>query len=114
LKEGDYILDSYSSSRTNVSNSIKINAVTGNILKNYQKSFFKRFKLDSTMAKQLFDEELPHLSKYTTEYYNTQSYSSYQKEEKRPVVIVQMMICGESEVLAEIMWKDDFDELFKE
>lgn len=106
------MLNSYSSGgNASVNNSIKINAVTGNILKNYQKSFFKRFKLESKLATQLFDEEQPHLSKFTKEYYDN-SYNSYMNEEKRPVVIIQMMMCGESEVLAEIMWKDDFDELF--
>jgi hypothetical protein len=96
-----------------VNNSIKINAVTGNILKNYQKSFFKRFKLDGEMAKQLFDEEQPHLSKYTKKYYDSTDYCGYTQEDKRPVVIIQMMMCGELEVLAEIMWQDDFDKMFE-
>lgn len=113
------MLDSYSSNRSSssVNNSIKINAVTGNILKNYQKSFFKRFKLDGTMATQLFDEELPHLSKFKTTYnsggYGRRDFDTT-TEEKRPVVIMQMMMCGEAEVLAEIMWQDDFDKLFQE
>lgn len=108
------MLNSYSKGgNASVNNSIKINAVTGNILKNYQKSFFKRFKLDSALAKQLFDENQPHLIKYTTEYYNNNSYQSYQKEEKRPVVIIQMMMCGDTDVIAEIMWQDDFDDLFR-
>lgn len=108
------MLNSYSSGgNSSINSSIKINAVTGNILKNYQKSFFKRFKLDSEMAKQLFDEEQPHLSKYTYQYYDNDSYKGYKKEEKRPVVIIQMMMCGESEVLAEIMWQDDFDKMFE-
>lgn len=64
------------------------------------------------MAKQLFDEEQPHLSKFTRQYYDNSS-DSYMKEEKRPVVITQMMMCGESEVLAEIMWQDDFDKMFE-
>ncbi|WP_455717772.1 hypothetical protein [Anaerosporobacter sp.] len=105
------MLNSYAAGgKANVNNSIKINAVNGNILKNYQKSFFKRFKLDSNLATQLFDEDLPHLSKYTMDY--SYDYRGYNKEEKRPVTIIQMMMCGESEVIAEIMWKDDFDAMF--
>lgn len=107
------MLNSYSGGgRATANSSIKINAVTGNILKNYQKSFFKRFKLDSILSNQLFDEECPHLVKYSTDYYDN-SYRSYQKEEKRPVVIIQMMMCGDIDVIAEIMWQDDFDELFR-
>ena len=105
------MLNSYSSSSIKTNNLFKVNAVTGNMLKNFPKSFFKRFKLDGDMATQLFDEEQPHLSKFTREYYEN-SCDSYMKEEKRHVVIIQMMMSGESEVLAEIMWKDDFDELF--
>ena len=110
------MLNSYSSGgNASVNNSIKINAVNGNILKNYQKSFFKRFKLESKLATQLFDEEQPHLSKFIKKYYNDVGYgNSYTEEEKRPVVIIQMMMSGESEVLAEIMWKDDFDQIFEE
>lgn len=107
------MLNSYSSGGSaSVNSSIKINAVTGNILKNYRKSFFKRFKLESKLATQLFDEERPHLIKYTQKYYGDNDYKTYNSEEKRPVVIVQMMMCGESEVLAEIMWQDDFDAMF--
>lgn len=107
------ILNSYSSGgSSSVRNSIEINAVSGNILKNYQKSFFKRFKLDGDLAKQLFDEDQPHLNKYTTQYSNN-DYRGYQHTEKRPVVIIQMMMCGNCDVLAEIMWQEDFDEMFK-
>jgi hypothetical protein len=109
------VLNTYNSSNTYSSkNEVKINAVTGNILKNYQKSFFKRFKLESPVASGLFDEDQPYLSKYTKQYYSQNDYKGYNKEEKRPVVIIQMMMCGESEVLAEIMWQDDFDKLFEE
>ncbi|MDF2505918.1 hypothetical protein [Clostridium sp.] len=108
------MLNSYSSGgSSSVNNTIKINAVTDNILKNYQKSFFKRFKLDGDIAKSLFDEDQPHLSKYTTKYYDDNyGRDGYKSEEKRPVVIIQMMMCGESEVLAKIMWQDDFNKMF--
>jgi len=95
------MLNSYASGGSaNVNNSIKINAVSGNILKNYQKSFFKRFFLNSQLATEVFDENDPHIMERNYPY------------TKRPIVIIQMMVCGESEVIAEIMWKSDFDELF--
>lgn len=28
------------------------------------------------------------------------------------MVVLQTMLCGDGMVLAELMWKDDFDELF--
>ena len=110
------MLNSYSSGgKAIVHNSIKVNAVTGNILKNYRRSFFKRFKLDSDLAKQLFDEQQPHLLKLKTKHWEDSSkrVHSYTEEEKQPVVIIQMMMCGESEVLAELMWQDDFDAMFE-
>ena len=105
------MLNSYSSAN----NSIKINAMTGNILKNYQKSFFKRFHLKSELAKQVLDEDQPHLSKTVTKYYGDRDdyEKGYKTTEKRPIVIIQMMICGEMDVIAEIMWKDDFDAMFE-
>lgn len=29
------------------------------------------------------------------------------------VVVLQVMLCGNDEFLAEIMWKDDFDKMFE-
>ena len=31
----------------------------------------------------------------------------------KPVIVLQMMMCGDMDVIAEIMLKEDFDELFK-
>ena len=71
---------------------IKINAVSGGIVRNYKDSFFLRFHLKSPLAEQLLDEE-PRYS-------------------KRKVVVLQLVICGDMEVIAELMFKSDFDELF--
>ena len=40
----------------NTSQSIRINAVTGAILKNHPKSWFERFNLNSGRSSQLFEE----------------------------------------------------------
>lgn len=74
-------------------NSLNINAVNGTILKSYAKSFFVRFHLQSDLAKQLFGDN----PKYSCEY----------------VIVLQMMICGDMEVIAELIYKNDFEELFK-
>lgn len=77
---------------------IKINAISGTIMKNYKESFFKRFHLQSELANNV----LAHNPKYPlTDYVS------------KPVVVLQMMVCGDMEVVAELMFKDDFDKLFK-
>lgn len=78
---------------------IKINAISGTIVKNYKDSFFKKFHLDSPFAKQIFR----HNPEYEINQFSLE-----------PVVVLQMMVCGEKEVIAELMFKDDFDKLFEE
>lgn len=84
------------------SQSIKINAVSGTIVKNYKDSFILRFHMKSTMAEKILDKE-PQLSK-SDEYRNNRNY---------PVVVLQVMLCGNEELLAEVMWKEDFDKMFE-
>jgi hypothetical protein len=31
----------------------------------------------------------------------------------KPAVVLQVMLCAEQELLAEVMWKDDFDKIFE-
>jgi hypothetical protein len=31
----------------------------------------------------------------------------------KPIVVLQVMLCGEQELLAEVMWKEDFDKLYE-
>ena len=52
--------------------------------------------MKSPMAGNLFNES-PSLKVYGKE---------------KSVVVLQVMLCGEQELLAEVMWKSDFDELF--
>lgn len=79
------------------SQSIKINAVSGTILKNYKDSFIIRFHMKSEYAKHIFDVE-PYLKINNRE---------------KSIVVLQVMLCGDQELLAEIMWKDDFNKLFQ-
>jgi hypothetical protein len=80
-----------------VPQTVHINAACGTIVKNYQDSFILRFHMKSTMAEQLLCKE-PGLKHHC---------------EFRPVVVLQVMLCGEQEFLAEVMWKDDFDKIFE-
>lgn len=79
--------------------STHVNAVTGNITKTYAKSFFKRFHLTSKTAEELLTNE-PRLS-VKDEYRNI----------NRSVQIIQMVVVGDMEVIAEIMFKEDYEEV---
>lgn len=81
------------------SQSIKINAVSGTIVKNYKESFILRFHMKSLLAEKLLDAS-PEL--------RVPNHNTY-----KPVVVLQVMLCGEQELLAEVMWKSDFDEMFE-
>ena len=71
-------------SNVSSNNSVKVNAVTGAILKNHPKSWFERFHLKSPRADKLLN--------------------SSQSE----VVVLQMVMCGDMEVMAECIWKRDY------
>ena len=107
------MFNTYSSSNNQ---SIHINAVTGAILKNHPKSWFERFHLKSPMAESLLVrgghkaiKTVSQESKFTPGmYYDTQV-----KDPENDVVILQMVICGDMEVIAEIVYRKDYEESFK-
>lgn len=93
--------------------SIKINAVTGSILKNHPKSWFEQFSLKSNRAAQLL-----HTDGHTTKkrVYDSPKYGgpySYGSERlvddpENNIIVLQMMICGDMEVIAECVRAKDF------
>lgn len=89
------MFDTYRGGNTNTN--IKVNAVNGTIVKNFKESFFLRFEIGSSMERELFSKN-PNLIK---------DYSS------EPVVVIQSMIIGDKLMLAEVMWKKDFDLMFE-
>jgi hypothetical protein len=87
------MIDSYSISNTN----IKVNAVSGTLVKNYQKSFFTRFQIDSPYSKSLLCDNA--------------------KIADKKAVVIQCMCAGGkngNEIIAEVMWKEDFDKMFED
>lgn len=88
----------------NVSNpqTVDINAVSGTIVKNYKDSFILRFHAKSSMADMLLDKK-PRLQ-----------VGNYRDNEYKPAVVLQVMLCGEQELLAEVMWKEDFDKMYEQ
>lgn len=73
---------------TNETN-IKLNAVNGAILKNHPESWFERFHLKSKRADALLNSG------------------------NKNTVVLQMVICGDMEVIAECVSKEKFNENLK-
>jgi hypothetical protein len=95
------MFDSYSRNSYNNPQTVNINAVSGTIVKNYKDSFILRFHMKSEIATTILDKN-PRLKK-----------GNFRDSEYKPVVVLQVMLCGEQEFLAEIMWKEDFDKLYE-
>lgn len=76
---------------------LKISTCSGGIYKTYPESWFKRFNLNSPLAEILFKS--PH-EKYT-----------YNKDDNEDYIILQMVLCGDMEVIAELITKKDFDKI---
>lgn len=88
---------------------VKINAVTGAILKNHPKSWFERIKLDSTRANHLLCEgghkgRLSHISSFDGRYSDIRA----EHDPEKDIVVLQMVICGDMEVLAECVYAKDY------
>lgn len=93
--------------------SIKINAVTGSILKNHPKSWFEQFSLKSNRAAQLLHTD-GHTAKKrvydSPKYGGPYSYGSERLDDdpENNIIVLQMMICGDMEVIAECVRAKDF------
>lgn len=86
------MFNSYSSANNT---NIKVNAVSGTIVKNFKESFFVRTKYDSRLFAshpEAYDE---NIGRY------------------KPAVVIQSMIIGDGIMLSEVMWKSDFDKMFE-
>lgn len=88
--------DSYNKFKHNTS----INSCNGSIYKTYKESWFIQFHLNSELAYVLFNQD----SKYRIDNSTYKKYSG--------LIILQMVICGEMQVIAEVMYKEDFDKYF--
>lgn len=96
----------YHAGNTNV----KINAVTGAILKNHPKSWFERFNLDSNRAKALLREGGHKATKKEYgrgDYRGLNGYDVHDSD--KDITILQMVICGDMEVMAECVYTKDYE-----
>ena len=87
---------------------IKINAVTGAILKNHPKSWFERFHLNSERAKSLLCEGGHSATKRT--YNDDFRCSMTEKDPENNIIVLQMVICGDMEVIAECVYRKDYED----
>lgn len=84
----------YHAGNTNV----KINAVTGAILKNHPKSWFERFNLKSPRAERLLCEGG-----------DRGPYANFRHDGSRAITVLQMIVCGDMEVMAECVYTKDYE-----
>lgn len=97
---------------------IDINSVSGTLVKNYKQSFFFKCKEDSIEASRLFNPENSciYVSCNTkgaikgSEYRSNGTHTIYYKK----TVVLQTMILANGVLLNEVIWQDDFDDIFKE
>lgn len=89
------------------SNTIKINAISGTLVKNYKDSFFLDYDIGSNLADALHSADPRYYAK-------GRRYHSLREEDTEPVVILQTMLISEKRVMSEVIYKSDFDNLFSE
>lgn len=99
----DTYVDNHSQNNFNYN----INAVSGTIRKSHPKSIITKVKLDDT----LLDKVKPM---YKTKKYHESSESDwrsqgYYSDVENPVVILQVMLCGDNQCLVEFVLKEDFE-----
>lgn len=100
------MFNSYSSSS---SQSIKINAVTGAILKNHSKSWFERFDLKSKRANELLREGGNKAQKAETDFDDRLCPTRYVDDPDKDIIVLQMVVCGDMEVIAECVYRKDYE-----
>ena len=91
--------------------SVSINAVTGAILKNHPKSWFERFHLKSDRAKALLTEGGHQAQKevWKDSGFSFGSYKITERDTDKDITVLQMVICGDMEVMAELVYTKDYE-----
>lgn len=106
------MFNTYNAGDTN----LKINACSGGIYKTYKESWFINFHLDSNLSNKILRKEGCYYRPgygYSTDKYDLVNRGSSEIEKVKEVEILQMIICGEREVLAEVIYKEDFAKYFE-
>jgi hypothetical protein len=102
------MFDSYS---FNPKQCLSINAVTGAILKNHPKSWFERFHLKSKRAENLLCEGGHQATKQIwkeEKWMSSGGYNATVRDSDKDITVLQMVICGDMEVMAELVYTNDY------
>lgn len=94
---------------TNNHQSIKINACSGGIYKTYKESWFEQFNLKSKKADKLLNGYEVKSATSVDKDWDGKNIISYNDEN---VVVLQMIICGDMEVIVELIREEDFNYYF--
>ena len=106
------MFNTYNAGDTN----LKINACSGGIYKTYKESWFINFSLNSTLANKILRKEGCYYRPgygYSTDKYDLVESCNKGLEKVKEVEILQMIICGDKEVIAEVIFKEDFEKYFE-
>lgn len=106
------MFNTYNAGDTN----LKINACSGGIYKTYKESWFINFHLDSILSNKILRKEGCYYRPghgYSTDKYDLVNRDKRGLEEVKEVEILQMIICGDKEVIAEVILKEDFEKYFE-
>lgn len=99
------MLNSRTVNRVSNNTNLEINAVSGSILKNHPKSWFEYISLGSGRSKQLFVEG-GH--KGNTHHYEHCDYG-YPIHGDNDIIVLQIMLCSDQTVIAECVYRKDFE-----
>ena len=106
------MFNTYNAGDTN----LKINACSGGIYKTYKESWFINFHLGSTLSNKILRKEGCYYRPgygYSTDKYDLVESCNKGLEKVKEVEILQMIICGDKEVIAEVILKEDFEKYFE-
>lgn len=106
------MFNTYNAGNTN----LKINACSGGIYKTYKESWFINFHLESTLANRILRKEGCYYRPgygYYTDKYDLVDRGNRGLEKIKEVEILQMVICGDKEVIAEVIFKEDLEKNFE-
>lgn len=106
------MFNNYNAGDTN----LKINACSGGIYKTYKESWFINFHLGSTLSNKILRKEGCYYRPgygYSTDKYDLVESCNKGLEKVKEVEILQMIICGDKEVIAEVILKEDFEKYFE-
>lgn len=106
------MFNTYNAGDTN----LKINACSGGIYKTYKESWFINFNLDSNLSNKILRKEGCYYRPgygYSTNKYDLVDRGNRGLEKVKEVEILQMIICGDKEVIAEVILKEDFEKYFE-